>query len=36
MIEYVNFHTYNHGDSPLGLLSDIGVKECVNFGFVTK
>jgi hypothetical protein len=36
MIEDVNFQIYNQGDSPLGLLSDIGVKECVNFWFCNK
>jgi len=36
MIEDVNFQICNQGDSPLGLLSDIGVKECVNFWFCKK
>ncbi len=36
MIKVVNFQMYNQGDSPLGLLSDIGVKECVNFLFCNK
>jgi hypothetical protein len=36
MIEDVNFQICNQGDSLLGLLSDIGVKECVNFWFCNK